>query len=301
MANTSSSVENVVVLSFFLFSFAFLTLLAVANHYAEKRSCRARARCCCLLIWPTRRRWILSHHWKTLLPYHSCEVCLRVLRSIEGWFKWSLIAGCCQSQFDSDYPLRLTGIVSEAEFRQSIEAINRAFSNGVVKVVCYILLPLFAVGGLILFLVGCVAAVKRYESVFLLSAIVGFCACVVVALLATATIAVIEVLEARRAKRAVAKESMKYLNRSPVVCRWRLTETVSQRREIFMVAGFRWLPLLFLAAHRPWFFRGSRRCRCVEFREPARETTHRLLTARWRRRKTTCSSAFQLLRDDFTR
>lgn len=126
-------------------------------------------------------------------------------------------------EFDSTYPIHLTGIINRDEFQASIKKINFAFSYMrcylIMSIVFFIIasmaaVTLFAIGGTL-----CVAPSVTFYSligagiVLIMFATVififGFCI----------------VYYKRRAKlrRAIAEESKKYSSRSPIPCSWRLS------------------------------------------------------------------------------
>ncbi|CAF0747310.1 unnamed protein product [Adineta steineri] len=96
--------------------------------------------------------------------------------------------GWLESNFDTTYPLELRGIISESEYQESINKINRAIQvNKVLTIFCTIVM----------------------------CTVIGTI-CSIIALLR------IKSKRMERLKEAVAEESSKYSSRSPIPCRWRL-------------------------------------------------------------------------------
>ncbi|CAF0715315.1 unnamed protein product [Adineta steineri] len=96
--------------------------------------------------------------------------------------------GWLESNFDITYPLELRGIITESEYQESINKINRAIQvNKVLTIFCTIIM----------------------------CTIIGTI-CSIIALLR------IKSKRMERLKEAVAEESSKYSSRSPIPCRWRL-------------------------------------------------------------------------------
>ncbi|CAF1337953.1 unnamed protein product [Rotaria sordida] len=130
--------------------------------------------------------------------------------------------GCCKSEFDSTYPIHLNGIISQDEYRESIENINRATSSKKGMLICGILSALCMIGGMVFFIVGAVT-LKNFRSY---SFPVLFDVGMGVFILGTITMSVgcciIQIRRSTRIREAISKESMKYSTRSPTPCSWRL-------------------------------------------------------------------------------
>ncbi|CAF1159345.1 unnamed protein product [Adineta ricciae] len=110
--------------------------------------------------------------------------------------------GCVTIEFDSSYPFHLIGIISRDEYQKSIQQINLI--------------------GMTLVILGAALQVNSRNNQF--PPITGagitllFCG-------ATFTLIGLCVMQYRRTKQlqqAIAKESLKYLPRTPIPCSWRL-------------------------------------------------------------------------------
>ncbi len=63
-------------------------------------------------------------------------------------------AGCCKQEFDSKYPTYLNGIISQDEFRESINRINRIFTSHKLFIIFTIISAVILIGGIILLIFG---------------------------------------------------------------------------------------------------------------------------------------------------
>ncbi|CAF4271447.1 unnamed protein product, partial [Adineta steineri] len=86
------------------------------------------------------------------VPVNSNSVYIPVVRT--GGFK---------SEFDSTYPVRLTGIINQNEFEESIYKINNVPAERKALLIVGIIFILSIIIGLILFIVGGVTAAKSTD------------------------------------------------------------------------------------------------------------------------------------------
>lgn len=132
-------------------------------------------------------------------------------------------AGCLKTEFDSTYPIHLNGIIRQDEFQQSIANINRAVSSRTSLVnALLMLIGLCIVGGFILFVVGGATAVNSGSTGFPPLVGVGFGLVGCGMLVCICGCAILQTDRNRRVQEAIAAESLKYSNRSPTPCSWRL-------------------------------------------------------------------------------
>ena len=126
------------------------------------------------------------------------------------------------AEFESAYPIHLSGIISPDEFQQSINNINEAISSRKSLIIFGIFASIFLFGGFVLFFIGGISSVTDHTSGFPLPVAVGIglfifgmlgciCGCVFLH----------EHFNGRMQK-AIAHESMKYSARLPIPCSWRL-------------------------------------------------------------------------------
>ncbi len=138
-------------------------------------------------------------------------------------------AGCWTEEFNSSYPTYLNGIISQDEFRESINRINRILTSYKMFIIITIVSAVILIGGIIMIIFG-----KKSEnnSPALLS-----CGTMMIFLGSTAfclQLCIKDTIRKALMRRALAEESMKYSSRS---CRWRLKTTTEEEREIYHVSG----------------------------------------------------------------
>lgn len=126
------------------------------------------------------------------------------------------------SEFDRTYPSELNEIINESEFKDSIANINEKLSGnsqfivGLAGAACFI-------AGVAMFLIGGLHAKHSSSSVELPLLIVFGCGVFIVGIL----IVVIGCWSVNskkfdKIKETIDHESLKYANRTPISCRWRL-------------------------------------------------------------------------------
>ena len=130
--------------------------------------------------------------------------------------------GCSRVEFDSSYPSRLNGIISETEFRASMKNINRANSSR-SRWKCYvgILAWCFIVGIKLLSVSGHESKIRIFFSpvnLFIFGS-VSICLGIIIRAIDCSS------KPTNRLRQAIAVESAKYANRAPRPCRWRLDTT----------------------------------------------------------------------------
>ncbi|CAF1252026.1 unnamed protein product [Rotaria sp. Silwood1] len=147
--------------------------------------------------------------------------------------------GCLKAEFDSTYPIHLNGIISQNEFQESINKINRSVSQKKSLLILAIVFCLSTVSGVILIIVGAIKhSESHYDGFPVLSGeitnsnshndrcsvligvgiglgIIGMIFCAFGCLITQFPRVV-------RMRKVIAEESMKYASRSPIPCSWRL-------------------------------------------------------------------------------
>ena len=134
----------------------------------------------------------------------------------------NVLAGCCKSEFDSTYPIRLNGIIGQNEFQQSIANINQAGSSS--RIYLLILLVVFisvSVLGFVVTIVGVSVAVESDSVPFPVFLGVGMGLMVVGMLACSIGSCIIQSRVSAHVQKVVTEESAKYSTRIPP-CSWRL-------------------------------------------------------------------------------
>ncbi|CAF3365052.1 unnamed protein product [Rotaria socialis] len=62
--------------------------------------------------------------------------------------------GCMKHEFDSSYSIRLNGIISQDEYQQSVENINRVARVNVSSIILTLIICLCVITGIALFIAG---------------------------------------------------------------------------------------------------------------------------------------------------
>ena len=135
------------------------------------------------------------------------------------------LAGCCEWEFDSIYPIQLNGIIRQEEFVESTENLNRAINSKKDSIICWVLVIVCLVLGSILFIVGGILANVSDSTFFSIMVAIGIGVCVVGCLIICCCSYIIQSKVDNRLRQAVRQESQKYSNSNPVPCSWRLDST----------------------------------------------------------------------------
>ncbi|UJR20198.1 hypothetical protein I4U23_023330 [Adineta vaga] len=139
--------------------------------------------------------------------------------------------GCLKAEFDSTYPVHLNGIISQDEFHQSIQNINRAISSNKTLLIIYmIIFMLGIIGGIICFIVGGVTAIHTARYTFSILMTIGFLLTFAGSLIFSIGMFMIHSKRTTNLRQIVTQESLKYSSRSPVPCSWRLNIVNSWNR-----------------------------------------------------------------------
>jgi uncharacterized membrane protein len=126
-----------------------------------------------------------------------------------------------KSELDSAYPIHLNGIISQQEYQESINKINRAISSNKIFLIVGSIFCLSFIVGIILFIVGGVVA--AYSSTYKYSLIsFGIALTTIGSIFFSVACCFIQSRRTTKIRRAIAEESMKYSSRSPTPCSWRL-------------------------------------------------------------------------------
>ncbi len=135
------------------------------------------------------------------------------------------LAGCLKAEFDSTYPVHLNGIISQDEFQESINKINRTITSNKILIILAIVFASSVIGGIIFFIVGGVTTTNSRGYGFPALVGVGIGVTVFGSLFFSIGCCIIQFRRATRIRQAIAEESMKYSSRSPIPCSWRLETT----------------------------------------------------------------------------
>jgi amino acid transporter len=132
-------------------------------------------------------------------------------------------AGCCETKFDSTYPLSLKGIINQDEFEKSIEKINRTVSASEILKLLIIILIIGIVITILSFITGgrTLGYEYRISSLVRAGISVGLFAFIVFII----GLLIVRIQIIARMQEAIAEESMKYSSQSSISCTWRLEAT----------------------------------------------------------------------------
>jgi len=130
-----------------------------------------------------------------------------------------------KTEFNSTYPARLNGIISQNEFQESIGNVNSKISSRKQQIFCIVIFVLFIVGGLALVIVGGTALSTFHRSYSTILLGIGFGAIGFSSIFFTIGHIVIRIRRTARMRHAIVEESKKYSTRSPIACSWRLNVT----------------------------------------------------------------------------
>jgi len=125
-------------------------------------------------------------------------------------------------EFDSTYPIHLNGIISQNEFQESINKINRTISSNKLLILLGIVFGACVIGGMICFIVGGITTANSRTFGFpaLVGAGIGMTS--LGSLIFGIGCCLIQSRRSTRMRQAIAEESKKYSSKSPTPCSWRL-------------------------------------------------------------------------------
>jgi uncharacterized membrane protein len=132
-----------------------------------------------------------------------------------------------KAEFDSTYPVHLNGIISQEEYRASIDRINRTISSDRTLIILLIVSNVILTGGTVLSIVTSPAVSKETPAVVVFALIGVGLAMMILALILSCIAIRIAFRRPAHLRQAIAEESMKYSSRSPTSCSWRLEPGVS--------------------------------------------------------------------------
>ena len=118
--------------------------------------------------------------------------------------------------------MHLHGIIHPDEYANSIQNINRAMSFKKAKVVCTIIFSVCVIAAIALCVAGDLTSTQSQRTNWRVMAPIGACLFVFGIVFVLISCCVIRSKRSTKIREAVAKESMKYSNRSSVPCSWRL-------------------------------------------------------------------------------
>ena len=121
--------------------------------------------------------------------------------------------------------MHLNGIIHQDEYRESIANINRVTQSSTSLMISGLITALCIIGGMVLFIAGGMTAAMSRKSGF--PVLVGIGVGLFLAGMIFFVVAFFNIHSKRSVQlhRAIAQESAKYSNRSPIPCSWRLNVT----------------------------------------------------------------------------
>lgn len=131
-------------------------------------------------------------------------------------------AACFQTQFDATYPIHLNGIIRQDEFVDSIENINRSMDTTKEILVLIIIFVVSLLFGLIFVSLGVALAVRLSSLTYLIMAGIAGVFFIFAFIFSIASSFILRSKRSGRLREAIRRESMKYSERSPIPCSWRL-------------------------------------------------------------------------------
>jgi hypothetical protein len=134
---------------------------------------------------------------------------------IESHFHYQyILAGCCKSEFDSTYPIHLNGIISQAEFQESIENINQTGSSRKLHIFVEVISLLCILCGIALFIAGGIKAASSHTYRFPVLVSIGFGVFFLGMIILIIGCCIIQSRRTVKMQQAIANESKKYSFRS---------------------------------------------------------------------------------------
>ncbi|CAF1159291.1 unnamed protein product [Adineta ricciae] len=130
--------------------------------------------------------------------------------------------GCVTIEFDSSYPLHLIGIISRDEYQKSIQQINRVFSSNRMTFLVCIISGFCLVIGMTLVILGAALQVNSRDNQFPPITGAGITLLFCGATFALIGLCAMQYRRTKQLQQAIAKESLKYLPRTPISCSWKL-------------------------------------------------------------------------------
>jgi len=130
-----------------------------------------------------------------------------------------------KGEFDSTYPVRLNGIISQDEFRESINRINHSISSNRILIILIVVFGLIMIGGIICFIVGGVTASNSIRGEFSPLYGVGIALTALGSIFFVIGCIITQIRRAGQIRQAIAEESIKYSSGSPTPCSQRLATT----------------------------------------------------------------------------
>lgn len=131
------------------------------------------------------------------------------------------LAGCCKSEYDRTYPIELNRIISEDEYIESIDKINRSFiTNRGIILITLIFVLFIVIATAISF--GFEKLVSPQTPTTGSNTVAAVTGCSLLLLIAIIIMIVLKIRRLTVLRIAVSEESEKYSSRSPIPCSWRL-------------------------------------------------------------------------------
>jgi hypothetical protein len=140
-------------------------------------------------------------------------------------FSLDLSGRCVKTQFSTAYPARLNGVISQGEFRESIDNINSKIPSTKAQIFCIVIVIICLIVGIWLLLASISISKGTAASVFMIFIGVGIGLTAFGAVFLPLGCHVLHIQRTKRLRQVVAEESKKYWSRSAERCNWRLEVT----------------------------------------------------------------------------
>ncbi|CAF3401687.1 unnamed protein product [Rotaria sp. Silwood2] len=130
--------------------------------------------------------------------------------------------GCCQSEFDSTYPIHLNGIINQDDFQKSIKKINHRISSNINLKILTVAVVLNVMSGFVLFVNGAIRNTNSNAYQYHLVVNIGVIMSVIGSIISCFGCYLTQLERVTQLREVIAEESLKYSSRSPIACSWRL-------------------------------------------------------------------------------
>ena len=149
----------------------------------------------------------------------------------------TLVDGCCSTEFNTNYPPQLNGIISPNEFRESIAKINAVNRSGVPLLICLAIFLVCVITGIVLCVLGTTTSSSSGSAGFAVLTGVGggIIALGIVSVIVSCCF--IHIMLRKRLEPVVAEEEARYASRSATPCRWRLNPKTREPGDPYVRRG----------------------------------------------------------------
>jgi hypothetical protein len=140
-------------------------------------------------------------------------------------FSLDLSAGCLKREFSTAYPARLNGIISQGEFRESIDNINSKISSTCAQLFCIMIFILSFATGIIFFIASGSISSSSRGSLYMIFIGLGIGLIAFGIIFFSLGFCFVRLRSMKKMRQAIAEEAKKYWSRSTGRCNWRLSAT----------------------------------------------------------------------------